>query len=485
MSPVERFETVIVGTGFAGLGMGVMLRKTGREDFLILEQADDVAGTWRDNTYPGCACDVQSHLYSFSFETNPNWTRRFAGWREIRDYLRHCADKFGLRPKIRFGCRMTGARWDEAAGEWEIEIDGAPTVRARFLVAGVGGLSEPQLPDVPGLESFAGEVFHSARWRHDLDLRGKRIAVVGTGASAIQFVPRIAPEAAALTVFQRTPPWIMHKPDGPFGRLARALLRLPALRRLYRWKIYWQLESRVIGFAYAPWIMRVVERIAKAHIRRQIADPALRRLVTPDFRIGCKRILMADDWYPTLQLPHVRLVARAVAVIHPDAVEDADGNRHEADILVLGTGFDPVGAMTSLSIRGRDDQDLNDVWASGAEAHLGTTVHGFPNLFLVVGPNTGLGHNSLVFMIESQIRYIISTMSTLDRLGKRSAEVRPEVQSAWNARLQDKLSKSIWQSGCRSWYLDAEGRNRTLWPGFTFAFRWATRRFDPRLHTLR
>lgn len=484
---VTHFDTLIVGTGFAGLGMAIKLKEQGLNDFAILERALDVGGTWRDNHYPGCACDVQSHLYSFSFEQNPDWSRMFAGQGEIWAYLRACADKYGLHPHLRFGADVTGAHWNDEQQRWTVSTRDGRSFSARVLISGMGGLSNPAIPRLPGRESFQGPQFHSAQWRHDLDLTGKRIAVIGTGASAIQFVPQIQQQAARVDLYQRTPPWIVPKPDRAISPLEQRLFkRVPVLQNLYRKAIYWMLEARVLGFTVNPRLMKLFEGVARAHLRRQVKDPALRAKLTPDYTIGCKRILISDNYYPALSQPNVEVIAQGVREIRANSVIAADCSEREVDVIIWGTGFHAADPVPRGLFFGRDGVDILDAWKDGAEAYKGTTVAGFPNLFLIVGPNTGLGHSSMVFMIESQIRYILEALKTLRQRSAQSVEVRADAQQRFNAGLQARMAKAVWKTGgCQSWYLDANGRNVTLWPGATWQFRLQTQRFDVDNYRLR
>ncbi|WP_410670772.1 flavin-containing monooxygenase [Amycolatopsis sp. cmx-4-68] len=474
----NRTETgvVIVGTGFSGLGMAIQLRKEGRDDFVILEKAHDVGGTWRDNSYPGCACDIPSHMYSFSFEQNPDWSRAYSPQPEIWRYMREVADKHDLRRFIRFGQEMTGARWDADENRWHVATRGGDEFVGNALVAGVGALHLPMVPDLPGIENFAGPAYHSAQWRHDVDLKGKKVAVIGTGASAVQFVPKIAPDVEALTLFQRTPPWVMPKADHEMSGRARALFKaFPPAQRAYRSLLYWLLEARAIGFNGQSWVMKLGQRLAKRNIDRAITDPALRRKVTPDYTMGCKRVLISNDYYPALARDNVDVVTDGVREVREHSVVDAAGVEHEADVIVYGTGFHVTDAFDDLEIVGRDGRNLGKEWATeGMRTHLGITVAGFPNLFFLLGPNTGLGHNSVVFMIEAQISYVAEAL----RLARGQAiEPKPEVQERFNAEIQRKLAKGIWtRGGCRSWYLDAKGVNRTIWPGFTWRYWLDTRK---------
>lgn len=477
-----RVHTVVIGTGFSGLGMAIQLKRDGRDDFVVLEKADDVGGTWRDNTYPGCACDIQSHMYSFSFEQNPDWTRSFSPQPEIWEYLRRVTDSYGLRRHIRFGTEVTGARWDADESRWHVTTATGDEYVARFVVSGIGGLHIPNVPKLPGIEDFAGTAFHSARWDHSYDLAGKRVAVVGTGASAIQFVPRIAPVAGRLTVFQRTPPWIMPKPDHPIPGWMRRLFRAaPFAQRFYRGFLYWLLESRAMGFNGRPGMMKVAQRIALRHMHKAIADPSLRRKLTPSYVMGCKRVLIANDYYPALTRPNVSLVTDGIAAVREHSIVDTAGVEHEVDAIIYGTGFHVTDAFDYVNITGVDGRDLSKDWrTNGIRTHYGITVAGYPNLFFLLGPNTALGHNSVVFMIESQIRYVAQAMALAERSGAAALEPKESAQARFQSDIQRKLVEGVWtQGGCTSWYLDAHGVNRTIWPGFTWRYWQRTRKLDP------
>jgi cation diffusion facilitator CzcD-associated flavoprotein CzcO len=485
----ERIRTgvIVVGAGFSGLGMAVQLRKDGREDFIVLEKADDVGGTWRDNTYPGCACDIQSHLYSFSFEQNPGWTRSFSAQQEIWDYLRRTTDKYDLRRHIQFGVEVTGARWDPDEHRWYVSTTSGAEYLGQYLVAGVGALHIPKVPDLPGMDTFRGRSFHSAQWAHDYDLTGKRVAVVGTGASAVQFVPQIAGKVAELYLFQRTAPWIMPKPDHAIPPWVRILFtRVPGAQRAYRSTLYWLLESRALGFNGRRWMLGVGQRIATRHLRRSIADPVLRAKLTPDYAMGCKRVLLANDFYPALTQGNVHLVTDGIAEVTASGIVDRTGVRREVDAIIFGTGFHVTDAFDDLGLIGRDGRDLAKDWrTNGMQTHLGMAVAGYPNLFFLLGPNTGLGHNSVVLMIESQVRYVAEAITLVERERAAAIEVRQSVQSRFQADIQRKLADGIWsQGGCRSWYLDAHGVNRTIWPGFAWRYWMRTRTVDPRDYQL-
>jgi cation diffusion facilitator CzcD-associated flavoprotein CzcO len=476
---VRDVRVLIVGAGFAGIGMAAALRARGEGDFVVVERGADVGGTWRDNTYPGATCDVPSHLYSFSWALNPNWTRSFSPQPEIWAYLREVARRKDVYSRCVFGTELQTARWDAAAARWSI-VTSTGDYTARFLVVATGALSEPATPDLPGLRGFTGATFHSARWNHDLDLTGRRVAVVGTGASAIQFVPRIAPVVAHLDVYQRTPPWVVARTDRAIGGRERWVYQhVPGAQRAARAGIYWGRELLVLGFAKKPALNLVLQRLALRHLRRQVADPALRAALTPSYRFGCKRVLISDDWYPTLQKPNVSLVTEPISAFEPDAVRTDDGMRHPADVLVFGTGFHATDAPIANRICDASGTSLANRWSGGAAAHRGTAVAGFPNLFFIVGPNTGLGHTSMIVMIEAQVSYIGNALAAMENAGLVALEPRAEAQQRYNADVQRKLARSVWNTGaCRSWYLNAAGRNTAIWPDFSFRFRRTTRRFD-------
>jgi cation diffusion facilitator CzcD-associated flavoprotein CzcO len=474
----ETHDVVIIGSGFSGIGMGIRLKQAGVDDFVILERGDDVGGTWHFNTYPGCACDVPSHLYSFSFAPNPAWSQTYSPQPEIDRYLKRCAEVFGIRPHVRLDTEVTDAAYDEENERWTVETSNG-TFTGRVLVAAQGGLAEPSIPEIPGIDSFEGTTFHSARWDHDYDLRGKRVAAVGTGASAIQFVPAIQGVVDHLHVVQRTPPWIMPHPNRPTTRFERQLYaRVPAAQKLVRGATYAGRELFVLGFAKEPRAMKVAEAIARKHMRDQLTDPELVEKVTPDYTIGCKRILPSNKWYPALSKPNVDVLTGGVAEIRPRSLVAGDGTEVEVDAIIFGTGFQVADMPVGKFVRGRGGRTLDDVWQGSPKAYLGTTVAGFPNLFLMTGPNTGLGHSSMVYMIESQIAHVVSALQAMRAAGAATLEVRPEVQDAYNADIDGKMDKTVWSTGCASWYLDATGRNATLWPDWTWAFRRRVARFD-------
>ncbi|MFJ4842429.1 flavin-containing monooxygenase [Streptomyces sp. NPDC088746] len=481
MAQHEHVRVAVIGSGFGGLGAAVRLRREGITDFLVLERAGAVGGTWRDNSYPGCACDVPSHLYSFSFAPNPDWPRTFSGQQHIRAYLEHVAETFGLRPHIRLNHEVTVMRWDNDELHWVIETANGATITADAVVSATGPLSDPKLPDIPGLAEFPGKVFHSAQWDHDYDLSGKRVAVVGTGASAIQIVPEIQPKAGRLTLFQRTPPWVMPRMDraisGAEKWLHRALPFTATARRGLLWGIR---ELQVGAFTKHPNQLGLVETIAKSNMARAVKDPALRAKLTPSYRIGCKRILLSNAYYPALAQPNVDVVDSGLSEVRGSTLVGSDGTETEADVIILGTGFHVTDMPIATRVVGADGITLAESWKDGMQALRGATAAGFPNWMTIIGPNTGLGNSSMILMIESQLNYMADFMRQLDVLGGRVAlDARPAAVGAWNHRVQERMKRTVWNTGgCTSWYLDDNGRNTTVWPGTTAEFRRATRSVD-------
>lgn len=474
-----RVRVAIVGSGFGGLGTAIRLKRRGMDDFVVLERAGDVGGTWRDNTYPGCACDVQSHLYSFSFAPNPEWSKSFSPQPEIQAYLRRCARDYGILPHVRFHHEVLAAAWDDAARRWRIRTSAGP-VTAQVLVMATGALSDPVVPALPGLDGFEGRAFHSARWDHGYDLRGKRVAVVGTGASAIQFIPEIQPLVERMHVFQRTPPWILPRHQHDYGaREHRLFRRHPRAQRMIRGAIYLAREAMVLGFRH-PRAMRVAQRVALRHLREAVPDAALRRKLTPEWTLGCKRVLLSNDYLPALARPNVEVVTDAIAEVRARSIVTEDGVERPVDAILFGTGFQPTDPPLARHLRGRDGRTLAETWAGSPAAHLGTTVVGFPNLFVLMGPNTGLGHTSVVYMIEAQVEHLLGALEHMRRHGLEAVEPRAEAQDAFVAAVDRRMAGTVWtEGGCRSWYLDSTGRNSTLWPDFTWRFRTRVARFEP------
>jgi cation diffusion facilitator CzcD-associated flavoprotein CzcO len=474
-----RTRVVIIGAGFGGIGLAIKLRQDGLDDFVILEKADDVGGVWRDNRYPGAACDVPSHLYSFSFAPRADWPDKYARQPDILAYLKDCVRAHGLEPHIHFGAEVTAARWDEASGRWRVGLRDGRSFEAQALVSATGQLSRPSIPPLPGLERFAGAAFHSANWPQTLDLRGRQVAVIGTGASAIQIVPEIASAVARLFLFQRSAAYVLPKREKRYPRWRQALYRrFPWLLRLDRLRIYLQHEAR--AFAFVTWrsAMRPRRLLFFLYLRRAIGDPELRKRLTPDYRMGCKRILLSSDYYPAVRRPNVELVTDEIAEITPGGIVTRDGKERTLDCIVFATGFAAADFMAPISVIGRGGQDLRAAWRDGAEAHLGIAVAGFPNFFMLYGPNTNLAHNSIVYMIEAEIGYVIACIRRLARGEARALEVKADVQRRYNAAIQQRLVKRAWSAGCTTWYLDAAGRNVANWPGYSLEFRWRTRAPD-------
>ena len=473
-------SAIIIGSGFGGIGMAIQLDQAGISDFLIIEKANDVGGTWRDNDYPGSGCDVPSHLYSYSFEPRTDWPHKYARQPDIHAYIKHCVSKYGLRSRLRLGCEIKSARFDEGQGLWCLTSIDGEELRCRALITACGQLNRPVMPELDGLEYFAGPAFHSARWQHDVDLSGKRVAVIGTGASAIQFVPQIVPLVASMLLFQRSAPYVLPKDDRQYDDKKRARLsRFAWLHQLDRVWQYCTHEVRALAFVYFPALAKREEKSALKHMHKHIKDPHKRSALTPDYPMGCKRVLISNNYYPAMADDKVTLVTDAIERVVADGVQTRDGQTHQADVLIYGTGFAATEFLSPMQITGLHGQDLNQTWQSGAEAYKGICISGFPNLFMLYGPNTNLGHNSIIYMLESQFRYISQCLQTLKRRRLRYLNVRTEAQSNYNQRIQHAAKRTVWAQGCSSWYLTAEGKQTVNWPGFTFAYRHLTRK--PRL----
>lgn len=474
---MDDVDIAIVGAGFGGLGLGARLREAGRTSFAILEAADGVGGTWRANTYPGVACDIPSHLYSFSFAPRAGWSRRYPGQQEILEYLETVADERGLRPHLRLDAEVAAARFDEAGGRWRLELRGGRALSARVVVAACGQLRIPHVPPFDGLDAFAGRWWHSARWDHDLDPRGKRVAVVGSGATAVQVVPELARATARLDVFQRTPAWIIPRHDRAYTRVERRLLGPVApLRRAYRTALFVRQECFWLGFRPGSAAARALTRLARWRLESQVADPALRAALTPSYPLGCKRVLVSDDYYPALARPSVELVTTAIERFEPAGVRTRDGVLRELDAVVFATGFDSQALVAPMRVEGAGGRSLEACWADGPYAHLGLAVPGFPNLFLLYGPNTNLGHNSIVFMTEAQIAHVLGCLDELDRRGACRIEVRPDAMARFDRRTQARLQRSVFSQGCTSWYKTRTGRVTNNWPGTATEYWHAARR---------
>jgi cation diffusion facilitator CzcD-associated flavoprotein CzcO len=475
-------DVLIIGAGFSGLGMAIKLREAGWNSFLILEKSSEIGGTWWDNRYPGCACDIPSHLYSFSFEPSADWTRMYPGQQEIHDYMKRCVERHALAPHLRLNTAFQDAVWEEAAASWRVTtVDGA-RIKARVLISGMGALHVPSFPSIPGLDRFAGPSFHSSAWNFDVDLEGKRVAVIGTGASAIQFVPQIAKRVGKLHLFQRTPAWILPRMDFPLSEKWRNRFRtLPLLRWAFRQFLFWRQEVRVFAFLGNQTLRRLFEKFGRGHLARQVKDAKLQSALTPNYHLGCKRILVSDDFYPSLNRSNVELVTDGIEEVREHSIITKGGTERPVDVLIYGTGFRATEPLIGARIVGRSGAEIHHVWQRRMSAYLGITVNDFPNFFILLGPNTGLGHNSVVLMIEAQIRYVMTCLQLMKRRDQRVMEVRPEVQQTFVEDIYRRMRRTVWLSGgCHSWYQDQEtGEITTLWPGSVVSYLRRTSSVSP------
>ncbi len=471
------YSAIIIGSGFGGIGMAIQLDKAGISDFLLVDKANDVGGTWRDNHYPGSGCDVPSHLYSYSFELNTDWPHKYARQPEIHAYLQHCVRKYQLHDRLRLGCEITTAHFDADSGCWHLRSTAGETLVCRALITACGQLNRPILPDIPGQADFAGPAFHSAHWQHDVALSGQRVAVIGSGASAIQFVPHLVPQASSLALFQRSAPYVLPKDDRSYpADQRRRFHRIELLHKLDRLWQYCSHEIRALAFVYYPALTRPTSKLAIRHMHKHITDPQKRAALTPDYPIGCKRVLISNNYYPALASNNVSLVTEGIDRIVPEGIKTRDGHVHPADVLIYGTGFAATDFLAPIEITGINGKRLNQEWQAGAEAYKGISVSGFPNLFMLYGPNTNLGHNSIIYMLESQFRYIVCCLREIQQRPLRYMDVKPEAQSVYNQRIQHRAQGSVWAQGCSSWYLTADGKQTVNWPGFTFVYRFQTRK---------
>lgn len=479
------YDVVIVGSGFGGICSAIKLKEAGIDNFVMLEKDEEFGGTWRVNSYPGAACDIPSHLYSFSFAQNAHWSRLFPRQDELLAYTQRVVQDYALEPHLRLGHALQSAQFDEASGCWRLSTSKGEYI-ARTVIFAIGLLGRPSKPHFPGAERFRGASFHSAQWDHSIDLRGKRVAVIGSGASAVQFVPEIQPLVQQLDHYQRTAHWVLPRPDRAVTRIEQWLLdRVPPLQQLYRAKHYVQFESRVVMFLFMPVLAKVLEWQALRHLKRQVPDPSLRAKLVPDYTLGCKRVLLTNDYYPALGQPNVKVLKDGIREIRDHSIVTGSGEERPVDVIIYATGFDVEHAYGPIELRGREGRSFAQALEEGAGAYKGATVAGFPNFFMITGPNTLLGHNSMVYMIESSVRYAVDGVRQVLQGRLHSVEVQPEVQSAYNRTLQRKLKGTVWHTGCKSWYLDSRGRNLVIWPGFTFHYRHLTRRFDIGSYTVR
>lgn len=470
-------DILVIGAGFSGICAGIRLKQAGRQDFVILDKADGIGGTWWENTYPGAACDIPSHLYCFSFAPNPDWSRKYSPQPEIQAYLERCVERYGLRPHLHLGRHVEALEFEEERGLWRADLAGGDCLRARHVINGSGGLHKPSIPDLPGLENFAGTAMHTAQWNHEVEFAGRDVAVIGSAASAVQAVPELAGPARRVTVFQRTPNFIAPRNDGAYTPgVKRLFARLPFLSRAYRWLLFMRLELLLYPIIMKRKPRQRASRLLRRYRHAVIADPALRAAMEPDYEMGCKRILISDDYYASLGRENVDLVTAGIAGIEPGGVRDRDGVLHPADILIFATGFDLAGHMVAIDVRGRNGVRLRDLWRDAAEAYRGIMVPGLPNYYLTTGPNTGVGTTSVVYMIEATMGWI---MQALDLAGDRHLlSVRPEASRRYNDAIQAALGETVWTSGCSSWYRREDGRIETLYPHNARAFRRQLRKPD-------
>jgi cation diffusion facilitator CzcD-associated flavoprotein CzcO len=480
MNNTTTYSQLIIGSGFAGLCAAIKLKEAGENNFLILERNDNLGGTWYDNHYPGATCDVESHLYSYSFEPNPRWSMQFSPQEEILGYMEHCAKKYGLLPHLRLNSNITRAVFDDKNGTWNVETEAGEKYNTKVLISCAGGLSQPSFPDIKGIDTFKGKMFHSAKWDKSYDFSNKTVAVIGTGASAIQIVPAIAPAVKQLYLFQRTPPWIMPKPDKVISPLRKWLYtNLPFTQRLYRGRLYWQHELMALGFIKNPGILKFASKLALRYLKKSVPDETLRAKLTPNYVMGCKRVLISNDYYPALMRSNVEVITDSIQQVNESGILTNDGKQRNIDALIIATGFQAAENVMRFELKGRNGLDMNEAWRNGAEAYLGTAVSGFPNFFLVVGPNTGLGHSSMILMIEAQVNLVIESIRALKQKNARFIDLKRDALVEYNNDIQQKLSKTVWQNGgCVSWYQMKNGKNVTLWPGFTFTFMKRTKKWE-------
>lgn len=460
-------SVAIIGAGFAGIGAAIRLKNRGITDFVILERDFRVGGTWRDNTYPGAACDIPSRLYSYSFAPKPDWSYTYSGSSEILQYIEGMVDSFGIASHIRFEHTVTGLVYDGDTGSWTVSLEGRDPVCARTVIVASGPLSNASFPDIPGIDSYEGHKIHSARWDHDYDFTGKKVAVIGTGASGVQIVPELVKVAQLVKVFQRTPGWVLPKVNGATSGWAKRLYKnVPLAQKLTRSAWYWGHESVALGVVWDSPFTRVVEAVSLATLRLQVKDPWLRRQLKPNFSAGCKRLLMTSNYYPALQAPNCKLVTWPIARLSPKGIRTVEGIEHQFDVIVFATGFDVTKAGTPFPVTGIGGRNLASEWSTGAYAYRSVAVSGYPNLYFTFGPNSGPGHSSALVYMEAQIEYIVAAISKLLQFGWKSLDVRPEVQDRYNEKIQQRLKATTWNSGCQSWYLTEDGFNATMYPGF-------------------
>ncbi|WP_269621216.1 flavin-containing monooxygenase [Zhongshania sp. BJYM1] len=485
MQAQRNYRVVIIGSGFGGQCAAIRLQEQGISDFCILERRDFMGGTWCQNSYPGAAVDVQSPLYSISSEPYA-WSQMFVERDELQRYTNEVIDKHGLRDKTTLNANVKEVRWNESTKRWLLETDESGVFEAQVLINASGPLSTPVIPNFPGRDTFKGKSFHTNGWDHSYDYRGKRVAIVGSGASAAQVIPAIAGDVAELHVFQRSPHWVLPRPDRVFSSFQRKLLGIKPLYKALRWSIYWALETRVIGFKYSKAMLDLVAtRKALAHLNKQVPDPALRKKLTPDFTIGCKRIILSSTLYPALSQKNVTVHDKqdGIASINETGILTAQGEQLDVDLIIWSTGYDATDGVISYPVVGRDGMSLSTFWDEFPRAYLGTAIPNFPNFFVVTGPNTGIGHTSAIFIIESQMKYIMDSLRLLDKSGKQSVEVRADAENEYTQMVHSEMEKTVWKSGgCTSWYQSKSGHVVAMFPGFSFTYRRLASRFQKKHH---
>lgn len=468
-------HVAIIGAGVAGICQAIKLKEAGIA-FTIYEKAGDIGGTWRDNTYPGCSCDVPLHMYQFSFEMSPEWINKYADHKQIKAYLDHVVEKYGLRPFIRLECGIASATFDAQAGMWRLKTEAGEEIDANVVVAGTGQLNRPQMPDIPGTGEFQGHSWHSAQWNHDVDLAGKRIAVIGNGASAIQFVPEIAKVAGNVTVFQRSASWVLPRPERKFYEWEKSLYRkAPWLMNLQRARVWMTGEQLLLTFRHMGW---AIEKGHDKEAETHVPDPEKRAKLRPDYQPGCKRVLFSNDWWPAMGRANVEIETAGIDCITPTGIRTRDGAEHAFDVIVYGTGFDTTHFLGPIEVTGLGGRSLREEWEDGADAHMGIAVSGFPNFYLLYGPNTNLGHNSIIYMIECQANYVRQIVKRLEAEDLAWLDVKREAQQAWDDAVQEDNAKSVFNAGCTSWYKTADGRITNNWPNHTYYYWWLTRKVN-------
>jgi cation diffusion facilitator CzcD-associated flavoprotein CzcO len=476
---MKTIRYLIIGAGFGGLGLGIRLTQQGEKDFEIWEKSSDLGGCWRDNTYPGAACDVPSHLYSYSFAPKHDWSHRFAPQAEIHAYQHACANQFGINEQIHFNQEVSSAQFDETLKKWIVTDKQGNHIHAQFLISATGQLNRPAYPNIKGLDSFKGSMFHSAIWQHDVDLKDKTVAVIGTGASAIQFLPEIAKHAKQVNIYQRNAPYVIPKPDRKYSKLEQTLYqKMPWLLKLSRLKTYLTFESRFVAFTSMQWIMNITTWQWRRFMYKNITDPKKREQLTPNYKMGCKRILISNNFYPAIDQQHVNILDQGISEIDANGITDKNGQHTPADVIILGTGFTATDFLSPMTITGLNGITLNQAWQDGAQAYLGLSVNQFPNLFILYGPNTNLGHNSILYMLESQINYILKATNAVNTHHYQAIDIKKNVQTKFNASIQKQAKDSVWNSGCTSWYTTEDGKNTVNWTGFTFSYRRLSKQFS-------